>query len=65
MVLSVISLYYLWLSILLLLLLLTVVTVGFVVSAKYLARGGSDLIIPLGAILIVMILVWASWVFLI
>lgn len=65
MVLSVVSLYYLWLSILLLLLLLTVVTVGFVISAKYLTRGGSDLIIPLGAILITMILVWAGWVFLI
>ena len=63
--LSLLSLYYLWLSILLLLLLLTVVTVGFVISAKYLKRDGSDITIPLGAILIVMILVWAGWVFLI
>lgn len=63
--LSLLSLYYLWLSILLLLLLLTVVTAGFIMSAKYLKRDGSDITIPLGAILIVMILVWAGWVFLI
>ena len=63
--LSAISLYYLFLSILLITVLVAVVSVGFVLGVNHLKRTNGDIIVPLGALVITMVLVWLAWIFLI
>lgn len=63
--LSLLSTYYLWLSVILIVMLIAVVSAGVILSASYLSRTGSDVLIPLGAIVIAMLLVWLGWVLLI